>query len=237
MIQAVLFDAVGTLIHLREPVGETYARVAGEHGRAVRAAALQAAFPRVVRAMPPMVCTASDRRQVEECERAWWRTVVRSVFDVADATPQFDDFERFFERLFAHFATAAAWCCADGAAPALAALRARGLHVGMVSNFDHRLPPLLDALGLAPLLEVVVLPADAGAAKPDPRIFAYALGRLRVGAEASVYVGDDARDDIAGARHAGLHAVDVTTLPDLRALESAIDEIEHAPVRRAPAAR
>ena len=94
-----------------------------------------------------MVCTASDRRQVEECERAWWRTVVRSVFDVADATPQFDDFERFFERLFAHFATAAAWCCADGAAPALAALRARGLHVGMVSNFDHRLPPLLDALG------------------------------------------------------------------------------------------
>jgi putative hydrolase of the HAD superfamily len=228
MIRSVLFDAVGTLIRLHEPVGDTYARAAREHGVAVRAAALQAAFPRVLRAMPPMVCTGPHLRQVVECERAWWRTVVRSVFDAAGVTPQFHDFETFFAHLFAHFATADAWRCADGATQALAALRARGLHIGMVSNFDHRLPPLLDALGLAPLLDVVVLPADAGAAKPDARIFACALDRLDVSAAASVYVGDDARDDIAGARHAGLIAIDVTSLPDLRAVETAIAGIDRA---------
>jgi putative hydrolase of the HAD superfamily len=233
MIQAVLFDAVGTLIHLREPVGETYARVARQHGVAVQAAGLQAAFPRVLRAMPPMVCSGPDRRQVIACERAWWRSVVRSVFEAAGAASQGDDFDRVFDRLFALYATAAAWRSADGAAPALAAVRARGLHTGMVSNFDHRLPPLLAALGLAPLLDVVVLPADAGAAKPDPRIFACALRRLGAAAAASVYVGDDAHDDIAGARNAGLHAIDVTSLPDLRALGAAIDALERAPVRRA----
>lgn len=236
MIEAVLFDAAGTLIHLREPVGETYARAAREHGVAVGAGELQAAFPRVLRAMAPMVCSAPDRRRVVECERAWWRTVVRSVFDAAGATLPCDVFEPFFEGLFAHFASAAAWRCSDGATQALAGLRARGLRVGMVSNFDHRLPPLLDAFGLAPLLEIVVLPADAGAAKPDRRIFACALSRLRLTAEQSVYVGDDARDDVAGARNAGLHVLDATTLPDLRAIESAIGALARAAVPGSPAA-
>jgi HAD superfamily hydrolase (TIGR01509 family) len=88
----------------------------------------------------------------------------------------------------------------------------------MVSNFDHRLPAVLEALGLAPLLDVVVLPADAGAAKPDPRIFQLALARLGVAAAEALYVGDDAEDDVAGATAAGLRAVDVATVADLAAL-------------------
>jgi FMN phosphatase YigB (HAD superfamily) len=95
---------------------------------------------------------------------------------------------------------------------------------------------LILLLGLAPLLEVVVLPADAGAAKPDPRIFACALARLRVSAAVSVYVGDDARDDVAGARNAGLHAIDVMSLSDLGDIESAIGEIERTSAGRSTAA-
>ena len=220
MIRAVLFDAVGTLIHLREPVGETYARVARAHGVEVPAAALQAAFPRLLRGMPPMVFPGLAAAALREAERGWWRTLVWAVFDAAGVAAQFADFEPCFDRLFAHFAGAGAWRGAAGAAPALRALRARGLRTGMVSNFDHRLPALLDALGFAPLLEVVVLPADAGAAKPDARIFALALARLDVRADEAVYVGDDAHDDIAGARRAGLRAIDVATVGDLEHIPS-----------------
>jgi putative hydrolase of the HAD superfamily len=92
----------------------------------------------------------------------------------------------------------------------------------MVSNFDHRLSALLAALGLAPLLDVIVLPSDAGAAKPEARIFALALKRLGIRADQAVYVGDDADDDIGGARAAGLHAIDVTTLRDLESLEALV---------------
>jgi putative hydrolase of the HAD superfamily len=135
---------------------------------------------------------------------------------------QISDFEHCFDRLFDHFAGAGAWRCAPGAAAALGALRERGLRTGMVSNFDHRLRPLLSELGLAPLLEVVVLPADAGVAKPDAGIFAVALTRLGVRAEQAVYIGDDAEDDLDGAQSAGLRAIDVRTLRDLRDLASQI---------------
>ena len=221
MIRAALFDAVGTLIHLREPVGETYARVARQAGVDVPASALQAAFAPALRAMPPMAFPGLGPMEVQQEERAWWRSVVDAVFRAARAAP-FSDFERCFDRLFDHFASAGAWRSADGAAAALGALRARGLRTGLVSNFDHRLRPLLSELGLAPLLEVVVLPADAGAAKPDPGIFAVALARLGVRADQAVYVGDDAEHDLDGAQRAGLRAIDVRTVRDLRDLASQI---------------
>jgi putative hydrolase of the HAD superfamily len=218
MLRAVLFDAVGTLLHLREPVGETYARSARSHGVTVAADALQAAFPRALRAMPPMVFPglAPDRRHT--AERDWWRAVVRATFRAAGVAERPTEIDGCFEELFTYYAGAAGWRAADGATDVLRALRARGLRTGVVSNFDHRLPALLAALGLAPLLDVVVLPADAGAAKPDPGIFAVALERLQVGAAEAAYVGDDADDDIAGAERAGLRAIDVARVGDLRAL-------------------
>jgi putative hydrolase of the HAD superfamily len=94
------------------------------------------------------------------------------------------------------------------------------LRTGIVSNFDHRLPAVLEALALAPLFDLVVLPGDVGAAKPDARIFVHALQRLGLRPEEAVYVGDDADDDIAAAERAGLRAIDAAALPDLRSLES-----------------
>lgn len=231
MIRAALFDAVGTLIHLREPVGETYARFAHGHGAELSAAALQGAFARSMRAMPPMVFADRSPAAVRDGEREWWRMLVRSVFAAAGAAMSPAAFARCFDELFAHYASAAAWRGAEGAVDLLASLRARGVRTGVVSNFDHRLPPLLAALGLSNLLEVVVLPADAGAAKPAARIFACALARLGVRPDEAVYVGDDAEDDIAGAQRAGLRAVDVTAVSDLRALAAVIGEMPSVPVK------
>jgi putative hydrolase of the HAD superfamily len=222
VIRAVLFDAVGTLIHLREPVGDTYARFARAYGIDAPPSVLQAAFARVLPAMPPMAF-AGAAPAVREAERQWWRAVVRAVFDAAGVMPRFADFERCFDELFAHYGGADAWRCGTGVIDTLRTLRARGRAVAMVSNFDHRLPALLDALGLAALFDVVVLPADAGAAKPDPRIFAYALSRLGVHAADALYVGDDVADDAGGARRAGLRVLDATSLADMRALLSVID--------------
>ena len=103
---------------------------------------------------------------------------MRATFLAADGTARFDDFERFFADLFAHYAQAAAWRARSGAVVALQRLRGLGLATGCVSNFDARLPGILAGLGLAPLLDVVMLPAEARAAKPDARIFALALARL-----------------------------------------------------------
>ena len=220
MIRAVLFDAVGTLIHLREPVADTYARCAREHGIELKTSALPDGFAKAMRAMPPMAFPSLHAGAVIAAEREWWRTVVRATFTAAGATAREDQFAACFDHLFNHFAGGDAWRCADGAVELLRRLRQRGLRTGMVSNFDHRLPGVLDALHLTNLFDIVVLPAAVGAAKPDPRIFHRALEHLGVAANAAVYVGDDAEDDVAGAEHAGLRAIDVRTVRDLRSLES-----------------
>ena len=215
-LRAVLFDAAGTLIRPRESVGATYARRFAEHGAAIGAARVGDAFARVMRGMPPMASGAAEAAAARE--KDWWREVVRRTLRAADGSARLRDFDACFEALFAHYAAASAWEPMPGAAGALEALAARGLRLAVVSNFDRRLPALLHGLGLARFFDRIVLPADAGAAKPDPRIFAFALEAIGVSPDEAAYVGDDPSDDHAGAAAAGLRAVDVRALATLALL-------------------
>jgi putative hydrolase of the HAD superfamily len=221
-VRAVLFDAAGTLLRLRESVGATYARLARPFGVATPADRIEPAFRSAWQQMPPMLFPSASPERTVELERAWWRKVVATTFRIADRiaddAAEFSDFEQYFNLLFAHFAQPSSWQAIEGAAEVLTALRGYGLRTGIVSNFDHRLKSILDGLGLRALLDVVVLPADAGALKPDARIFRVALSQLDVVESEAAYVGDDAEHDIAGARAAGLHAIDVATLQPFTAL-------------------
>jgi len=224
-LRAVLFDAAGTLIRLRQPAGDTYARRVREFGVTLPPERLDEAFHRVLRAAPPMAFPDAPAAEIPALERAWWREVVRQTLRATDGTARLRDFEACFAALFADFASPAAWEAVPGAHAVLETLRRRGLRLAVVSNFDHRLPALLEALGLAAAFERVVLPGEARAAKPDPRIFALALAQLGVAAAEALYVGDDAAHDVAGARAAGLRALQVgpaATLAELpRMLEDA----------------
>jgi putative hydrolase of the HAD superfamily len=225
-ILAVVFDAVGTLLLPRESVGETYARFARAHGVSLPASRLQEAFARVLAAAPANVHPGVPAAAAAERERGWWRDRVRETFRAADGMARFEDFEAFFARVFAHYAEAAAWRLADGARACLDGLAARRLRLGVLSNFDHRLRRVLAGLGLAERFEVVTLPADAGAAKPERAIFDLCLARLGLPAHRVLYVGDHAEQDVAAARRAGLHALDVGQLPGLVALPEALDRLE-----------
>lgn len=224
-MRAVLFDAAGTLIRLREPVGETYARLARRYGVSLPASRLEDAFRRIFRQMPPMAFPGESARRVAELERAWWHELVRRAFRAADGTAKLTDFDACFAALFEHFAGTGAWEVVPGAPEALAALRASGLALAVVSNFDGRLPDLLARLGLARAFAVVVLPGEAGVVKPDPRIFRIALERLGVAAAEAAYVGDDADDDLAGAAAAGIPAILVGSLATLAELPQRIESL------------
>ena len=214
-IRAVLFDAAGTLIEPREPVGETYARMARPYGVALPARRVDDAFRRILRQAPPLVFPDAIAAETSRRERDWWRAVVRSTFLATDSTVRFSDFDAFFDALYGAFSEPDAWSCTPGCREALTELRARGLSTGIVSNFDRRLHGLLEGLTLAPLLDTVVLPSDARVEKPDPRIFQLALERLGTPAAASVFVGDSAEHDLAGAHAAGMRAIDVGSLATL----------------------
>ncbi len=89
---------------------------------------------------------------------------------------------------------------------ALKSLRAAGFRMGVISNFSHRLPKILDALGLADYLDTVTYSFDVGAEKPHPKIFRTALARANAMPEEVLMVGDSYEADYLGARRAGLHA-------------------------------
>jgi putative hydrolase of the HAD superfamily len=90
---------------------------------------------------------------------------------------------------------------------ALRALRARGLELVVVSNWDVSLSKVLTEVGLAELLDGVVTSASVGERKPGRAIFAAALERCGVAAQQAVHVGDSLVQDVAGARAAGIRAV------------------------------
>jgi putative hydrolase of the HAD superfamily len=65
----------------------------------------------------------------------------------------------------------------------------------------------LGVIGLAQFFEHSVAAREAGAAKPDRRIFEALLDRAGLEPGQVAYVGDDPHADVEGARGAGLHAV------------------------------
>ena len=91
--------------------------------------------------------------------------------------------------------------------PAIEAVRAAGVRVGVLSNFSYALSMTLDELGLQGLLDPIVVSAQVGFEKPDPRIFLAAA--QAVGAEPNdcVLVGDDFINDICGAQGVGMPAI------------------------------
>jgi putative hydrolase of the HAD superfamily len=61
-------------------------------------------------------------------------------------------------------------------------------------------------IGLEGYFERTLAAREAGAAKPDPRIFVALLDGVGLEPRQVLYVGDDPHADIEGARNAGMHA-------------------------------
>ena len=93
------------------------------------------------------------------------------------------------------------------AAPALAELRALGVQLVCVSNWDYSLPDVLARVGLADELDGVVTSAAVGARKPDPRLFEAALEVAGSAADEALHVGDTPTEDVEGAKAAGIRAL------------------------------
>ena len=91
--------------------------------------------------------------------------------------------------------------------PALAAARAAGRRLVVVSNWDVSLNDVLDRLGLSQMLDGVVTSAEFGVRKPAPEIFDHALALAGVAAHDAIHIGDSLAEDVAGARAAGIEAV------------------------------
>lgn len=200
-IQAITFDAAGTLIHLVEPVGSSYAKVASEHGILADAEALQSAFGAVWKRTP--LAFSEESHVADRNEKDWWKRIVREVFEEAGSElPDRERFAIFFEALYAHFESPGTWSL-DPAAREVVATTGQHFRIAVLSNFDARLRRILQDLNLFAPFEACILSCEVGASKPDPKIFSAAADALSLAPAKILHVGDDPTCDWQGAQAAG----------------------------------
>ena len=205
MIRAAYFDAAGTLFDSREPIGRSYSRIAREYGVDASENAVAARFRQVFHAAEGLAFgPGHSPPEIRRLERAWWRDRVAATFETLG---KFRDFEAYFEALFAYFADPAHWQVFPEASATLDRLKDRGLKLGVISNFDHRLYRILDGLDLTRHFDSISISSEVGYAKPRPEIFSAALGRLGVEARDAIHIGDSEHLDYAAAQAAGIAAV------------------------------
>ena len=203
--EAVLLDAVGTLIRPWPSVGSVYSRAASSAGLVCGAAALERHFQKAYHElMPERFAGGEQYRTSEARERAWWKRAAARTFERAGyGIPP----RRVVDSAFGAFAHAGSWRKYADAARVLGKLQGMGLALGVVSNFDARLHTVLDGLSLTEFFSSVVISSECGFAKPSPRIYRTALGELGVAPEKTLFVGDRFAQDYRGPRSAGLEAL------------------------------
>lgn len=212
------FDATGTLIEMTAPVGEVYAELARAFGIDLPAWRLDDAFQRVLRHAPPRGMAGTTPTQRRQREFDWWSERIRQTFQATDSTARFADFPAFAAALFETYRDARRWRARPEVLATLEVLARSGHPMGVVSNFDHRLPEILQSMDIKHYFKTVLVPSDTGARKPDRRVFTAASDALEIPVDQLVYVGDDSPETLAEIAKHGLRTIDVAHLPSFKEL-------------------
>jgi putative hydrolase of the HAD superfamily len=192
-IRAVTLDVGGTLVRPWPSVGHVYAELAAPFGYAgIEPGRLNEAFGR-----------AWEQRGDFDYSRAAWRGLVTESFGALEIEVS----EECFAGIYEGFGRARTWREYDDVRPALAALTEQGIRLGIISNWDERLRPLLAEMGLLEKVEAVVVSQEIGARKPARESFAAAARLIGFSPGEILHVGDSRREDFEGARAAGFEAL------------------------------
>jgi HAD superfamily hydrolase (TIGR01509 family) len=191
-LDAVTIDAFGTLLTLRDPV-DALRQTLRERGVDRHRDEIAAAFAEEGRYYRERSHEGADEASLallrSDCAGVFLRALGADL-DPAEFAPA--------------YVAALEFELLPGAADAVRELERLGLRLAVVSNWDIALAGYLRELGLARHFEAIVTSAEAGAPKPDPRVFELALERLGgVPPERALHVGDAEADEL-GARAAGM---------------------------------
>ncbi|PKQ15473.1 MAG: HAD family hydrolase [Actinobacteria bacterium HGW-Actinobacteria-7] len=201
ILDAVFFDVGNTLLYPHPSVPEVVRQVLADVGHIRDLAAIDGFMP-LVDAFYEDRYREDDTFWTDEDETSavWvgmYSLLARKLGIEADA-------ELIARRVYDEFGDHERWRAYPDVAPTFERLKARGLKIGIISNWDRRLASLLTGLRLDQHLDALVCSADVGMHKPDPRIFELACVRAGVEPGRSAHVGDHHYADVVGARSVGM---------------------------------
>jgi putative hydrolase of the HAD superfamily len=188
-VDAVTIDGYGTLLELDDPIGHLD-RELRARGVELRPEEIERGFA----AEAAHYVEQSSGARDEESLARLYADCARVFLDELGLDLEPEDFAHAFPYEFAPV---------PGAVDTVESLAARGLALAVVANWDYNLHEQLRRHGLDGRFGAVVVSAELGTAKPDPKPFAAALERLGVRRERAVHVGDHPNDE-QGAAAAGI---------------------------------
>lgn len=186
-LDAVTFDAYGTLVALRDPVPEL-TEALEERGVSRSAEQVRTGF----RAEVAYYRDHSGAGHDEEGLRRLQRDCAGVFLDALTARLDVSEFAPVYARAMRFDVLA-------GVEGALGRLRALGLELAVVANWDLSLQDMLTRAGLARFFSVIV----HAARKPEPDGFLRVLAQIGIEPHRALHIGDDAVD-ADGAAAAGL---------------------------------
>lgn len=212
--QAVLLDALGTLVELDDPAARLRAALLEQSGVDVGLDAAARGFGAEIGYYLVNQMRGGDQAGLErlrdDCATEM-RDAILAALGEAAAPDGPDPLEA--SRALDHATVRAAMLASlafrtfPDVMPALRELRDRGLRLVVVSNWDCSLPEWLDRCGIGELVDGSVSSAVVGEAKPAPAVFEAGLRLAGCDAAEALFVGDSVENDVLGARAAGLRAV------------------------------
>jgi putative hydrolase of the HAD superfamily len=187
-IKAISFDAGGTLLEPWPSVGQVYCDVAREFGIDSDPAQLTAAFGDAWRSRERFSYSRED-----------WHAVVQLTFGRKIT-------RELFGAIYERFTHPEVWRVYPDVEPALRKAREHGLKLAVISNWDERLGPLLQNLGLRSYFDHLLISIEVGSHKPEPAIFEHAAREMKLSPGEILHIGDSEREDVSGAQNAGFNA-------------------------------
>jgi putative hydrolase of the HAD superfamily len=193
----VFFDVDFTLIYPGPTFrGEGYQAFCARYGMAVD----PSRFERAVASAAPLLDT-DDPKYSDEIYIAYTRGIIEHM---GGEGPMVDACAR---EIYAEWAACQHFELYDDVPRVLAALAARGVRIGLISNSHRCLVSFQSHFELQGLITSAVSSSEHGFMKPHPSIFAAALQLVDVQPHEAMMVGDSVKQDVDGALAAGMRAV------------------------------
>lgn len=202
----VLFDVGHTLVCPRESFGRVYADVLGTLGMKLDPGGLDRCIHQVGAEISSEIPAGVDRYACfPGGEDEYWLRFSRRILERAVGAPIDDALSvRALRDLREAFRDRSAWRIYPDVLPTLHGLRESGVRLGIVSNWDSRLPDVLEMLELDAHFESIGISHIEGVEKPAPELFLRVLSRMGATPGQAIHVGDVIELDLHGAQAAGI---------------------------------
>jgi len=204
LIKAVLFDVGGTLITPNPSVASIYRKFGEPFGLTATESQIKRAFASAWPRHEGFGKAATTvLRHDSESIKSRWQILVEDVFDQVAFN---GDRHSCFLALYHAFERPDVWQIYTDVFPVIRALKKHGMDIGIISNWDARLRPLLKDLDLEKYFEPIIISCEVGVEKPKKEIFESARDRCNCSFSEIIYIGDQSDFDVVAPKKLGMKA-------------------------------